>query len=500
MRRTTVLGGMILLISALALGCSQQTLEELDTGQTQSIAPGAAAAVDADNGAADSAAPAIDKWALWTQGTRLRGANIYQRRVYPELDGAEFMGPGPVGPPFVQDDFDRLSELGANYVNISHAGLFTESPPYTLDQEMQDNLDSVLEMVAASDMFAVISFRTGPGRSEFTFFVDEVGDWFDSSYLNDSIWQDQAAQDAWAAMWRHTAQRYRDNPIVVGYDLMVEPNSNDVGSHALNDKLDMWDPEEFYSTYGGTLYDWNQLYPRVSAAIREVDPSTPILIAGMAYSSVDWLPYLEPTGDPRTVYTVHQYQPVPYTHQLPPLELTYPGTFDLDSDGIEDQFDRDWLDALLSTVDAFTTANNAPVAANEYGAMRWEPGAAQFMFDQMELFEQLGINYALWAWDPAWEPQSENDDFNFRHGPDPDNHTDVASSDLMDAISEYWERNTVRPSSAPTPVARLHGDIDCDGDVDAVDALVLLRHVAALPLGQSESCPEVGETVMVTPG
>ena len=41
----------------------------------------------------------IDKWSLWTEGTRLRGANIYQRRVYSELDGPDFMGHGAVGPP-----------------------------------------------------------------------------------------------------------------------------------------------------------------------------------------------------------------------------------------------------------------------------------------------------------------------------------------------------------------------------------------------------------------
>lgn len=188
------------------------------------------------------------KWELWVDGTQLRGANIYQRRVYPELDGLTFMGPGPVGPPYIQEDFDRLAALGANYVNISHPGLFTETPPYTLDQDIQDNLDNLLNMIAEADMFAVIAFRTGPGRSEFTFFWDEVGDWFDESYLNDAMWQDQTAQDAWVAMWRYTAERYRDNPIVVGYDLMVEPNSNEVGSDAFNDPLDIWDPNEFYAT------------------------------------------------------------------------------------------------------------------------------------------------------------------------------------------------------------------------------------------------------------
>jgi hypothetical protein len=86
-------------------------------------------------------------------------------------------------------------------------------------------------------MFAVISFRTGPGRSEFTFFWGKDDDWFDASYYNDIVWQDRAAQEAWAAMWQHTAARYRDNPIVVGYDLMVEPNANEVW-------LDVWDPGE----------------------------------------------------------------------------------------------------------------------------------------------------------------------------------------------------------------------------------------------------------------
>ncbi len=42
-------------------------------------------------------------------------------------------------------------------------------------------------------MFATISIRSGPGRSEFTFLS---GDWFDDSYRNDSVWKDQAAQDA----------------------------------------------------------------------------------------------------------------------------------------------------------------------------------------------------------------------------------------------------------------------------------------------------------------
>jgi hypothetical protein len=382
-----------------------------------------------------------DKWDLWVGDTKLRGANIYQRRVYPELDGPTFMGSGPVGPPYTQQDFNRLAALGANYVNISHPGLFTETPPYTLDQGIQDNLDNLLDMIVEADMFAVISFRTGPGRSEFTFHVEEVGDWFGESYLNDSVWQDQGAQDGWVAMWQHTAERYRDSPIVVGYDLMVEPNSNEIW-------LDVWDPDEFYSTYAHTLYDWNQLHPRITSAIRQVDPNTPILIGGMSYSAVEWLPYLQPTGDERTVYMVHQYEPTQYTHQWPPLQNTYPGAFDTDWDGVEDQFDRAWLDDLLLPVDDFVATHGVPVAVNEFGVVRWLSGAAEFMDDQMDLFEQRGMNHALWMWEASWEPYAEEvHAFNFRYGPDPQSRAGIATSELMDVIVGYWGRNVVRPSS-----------------------------------------------------
>ncbi|MFQ6094186.1 MAG: cellulase family glycosylhydrolase, partial [bacterium] len=291
--------------------------------------------------------------------------------------------------------------------------------------------------------------RTGPGRSEFTFLLEDLDDWFDESYLNDSVWQDQEAQDAWAAMWRSTAERYRNNPIVVGYDLMVEPNANEVGSDFVNDRLDIWDPEQFYSNYGGTWYDWNQFYPHITAAIRQVDPNTPILIGGMAYSAVDWLPYVQPTADPYTVYTVHQYAPTVYTHQDTSAENTYPGVFDTDWDGDDDHFDRTWLENLFSTIDTFAATHGVPAAANEFGVVRWVPGADDFMDDQMDLFEQRGMNHALWLWETSWTPYAEEvDAFNFRHGPDPNNHSDVESSALIDVIVSYWGRNTIRPSVA----------------------------------------------------
>jgi hypothetical protein len=179
-----------------------------------------------------------------------------------------------------------------------------------------------------------------------------------------------------------------------------------------------------------------------------VDSATPILVGGMAYSAVDWLPYLQPSGDPRTVYAVHQYAPHHYTHQeADAIERSYPGWCDLDRDGQNDNWlDRAWLDNLLSAVDDFAAGHGVPVVVKEFGVMRWVPGAAEFMADEMDLFEQRELNHTLWVWDPAWELwKQEVDAFNSRHGPDPGNHSDVLSSGLMDAIQDRWTLNTIRP-------------------------------------------------------
>jgi hypothetical protein len=388
---------------------------------------------------------ALTKWDLWSSGTTtLRGANIHQRLVYPELDGTEYMGPGPVGPPFTQQDFDDLSALGANWVNISHPGLFTEEPPFQVNPDAEANLDALLAMIEQADMFAVISFRTGPGRSEFTFFDYEL--WFPESYRIETVWDDQAAQDAWVAMWQHTAERYKDNPVVVGYDLMVEPNADFVCCHIEGE------PQQFYPEHAGAIYDWNRFYPRIVEGIRGIDANTPIIVGGMGMSAVVYLPYIEPTDDPRMVYAFHQYEPVDYTHQEPGplggLSKEYPDEYDTNWDNEPDTVDIGWLDALLWPVDDFVAEHGVPVTSNEFGPIRYEPGAAQFMDDQMAVFEARGMNHAMWEWGPAFPPLREDQqDFAFRLGTDFDEYTEDKPSDLQDVIVSYWAWNGYRPSN-----------------------------------------------------
>ena len=210
-------------------------------------------------------APALDKWSLWANGTQLRGANIWQRIVVPELDGPEFLGDEYVGPPITQADLDALADLGANVVNFSHPGIFTERPPYVLDEQAQANLDRLIEMAAQADLFVVITFRTGPGPQRLHLLprrrrrlvrrgpADRV-----------RCGPTPRRRTPGSRCGRYTAERYRDVPVVVGYDLMCEPNGEGIF-------LDVYDAGAVLPRACRQPAGLEPVLPRIVDGIRQVD-------------------------------------------------------------------------------------------------------------------------------------------------------------------------------------------------------------------------------------
>ncbi len=369
------------------------------------------------------------KWSLWTEGACLRGANVWQKAVQGTDDKAA-IGPGPFGPPYSPEGLLHLAQWGANYVNLSHPGIFTERPPYRLDPRAQKNLDELVDKAEKAGLFVVISFRTGPGRTEKA--LTSTGQASDHA-----VWTSAEAQTAWVKMWEAAATRYRNRSVVVGYDLMVEPNSNGA-------LLNIYEPDVFFRDYGRTLYNWYPLAERIATAVRKIDAATPILIGAMNWSSPSWLSTIPAWKIPRVVYVAHHYEPFVYTHQRPPLVNTYPGTFDADYDGKADAVDKGFVRELLQPIRDFRAARNAPVAVNEFGVARWQPGAASFLRDVFDIFEEWGVNSALWLWESDFAGV-DWDDFNFRHGGNPAVRSDVPGSDIELAIRAAWKANALRP-------------------------------------------------------
>lgn len=396
-------------------------------------------------------APAfVEKIDLWRGGTRLRGANIWQKYNDPEEC------PGKICPAYVEQDIIDLKTWKANFVNISHPGLFSEVPNAQNHYErlplVENNLLQLIDWCQKRNIFVVVAFRTGPGRNEGI---------FNEPSPPSPVWSDAEAQKAWVRMWRAAAELLKDSPSVVGYDLMVEPET------------------------GGNPDKWRALAKDILTEIRLVDSKTPVLIEPADWGGADSLANinpdeLDPDGKSNVVYAVHQYEPSDYSQQQEGRSFCCPGEDGCEEDppvedkyvGYSGNYPKE-LKAAYDTIKNWRQGHESrlkikiPVAVNEFGVVRWAgkwnmtgrkkgpaPDAHKFMEAQQKLLEELGINYAVWKWDP--QECLGDDDFNFRHGQLFSFHDDV-DNDLAKAIKKFWGRNKITLTDAgwnrpPQPV------------------------------------------------
>jgi Cellulase (glycosyl hydrolase family 5) len=386
--------------------------------------------------------PAIgEKIELWHGGTRLRGANTWQKFNDPEEC------PGTICPTYVEQDIEDLKTWKANFVNISHPGLFSENPNSRNEYEpltpVRDNLLQLIDWCQKRDLFVVVAFRTGPKRRE------EI---FNKPLPPSPVWSDAQAQKAWVRMWRETAELLKDYPSIVGYDLMVEP---DTGGH----------PEK-----------WRALAKDILTEIRKVDAKTPVLIEMADGGGIDTLSgtnpaEFDPTGKLNVVYCVHQYEPYEYSQQQEGRQYCCKVDPDCTDDPPNEdnyvEFSGDYPKRLKGAYDTIKNWRRGyegklgikiPIAVNEFGVVRWAgkwnkrgrqkgpvPDSHKFIEAQQKLLEELGINYAIWKWDP--QACIGDDDFNFRHGQFFETHVDTDNK-LAGIIKEFWDHNKITLADA----------------------------------------------------
>jgi len=243
-----------------------------------------------------------------------------------------------------------------------------------------------------------LTCREGPGRPDFE--------------RSHEIWRDAPAQEAYAKMWREVAAHYRGRVSIVGYDLMCEPHPDQEAKQPLG--------------------DWNALAKKITAAIREVDPQTPILVNSSGWAYPQQFEELQPTGDPRTVYTVHFYDPHYYTHQKPGDKVGYPG---FRVPGKENApWDKAALEARLAPVRAFQQKHHVPIFVGEFGCARYAPGAEEWLRDQMDLYERNGWSWAYWAF-------REWDVMNIERTADPADKVNRSDTPLLRLFKTYFAKD-----------------------------------------------------------
>jgi hypothetical protein len=384
---------------------------------------------------------------LWNPGTtQLRGANIWQKALFKEGQPFEF---DRMETRYTGSNLAKFRRWNANFANLSHQGtLHTHQGPggkYPLVREIRYHLRQLVWDFRDNQMFVVVSFRTGPGRTEKVFSSGDSSELLAYLFELDPktglpTAKATQAQDAWVDMWRDTASLLKNEPNVIGYHLMVEPLTDaerditpPAAARAKGVRLRPAANDD--PLMPKRLAAWHDFALRMAAAIRDVDKSTPILVGGAPYNAAATLATLP-------VKKFDQFQPVIFcVSQYEPYQFSEQGQ------GTYAEPERQRLHAAYNAMAKFAGSKNPNrVAVTEFGCFRWagtpkKPLAPVYLAEQLQLLEKYGLNHALWLWEV--DDLDYNSPLNFRLGVDMANaKCDAADSDpLVKTIADNWSLN-----------------------------------------------------------
>ncbi len=183
-----------------------------------------------------------------------------------------------------RDDIEFIASTGANTVRLPfHYKLFTDEDymGLTAAQDGFARVDSVVEWCRDNGLFLILDMHDAPGG--------QTGDNIDDSYAYPWLFESERAQNLYCDIWGRIAQKYKDEPVILGYELINEPVAPYFG-----DKL----PELKAAL--------EPVHKKAVDAIREHDNNHIILLGGAVWNS-DFSCFNDWNYDDKLMYTCHRY-------------------------------------------------------------------------------------------------------------------------------------------------------------------------------------------------
>ena len=178
-------------------------------------------------------------------------------------------------------DIKYLKKIGCNHIRLPfHYKLFTEEEYMGGKNSGFKYFDRIVNWCREEQLYILLDMHCAPGG--------QTGDNIDDSYGYPWLMKSQSSQDLLCEIWVRIAQKYKDEPVILGYDIMNEPIA-----HYFEDELDELNPALF------------QIYKRVVKEIRDVDPNHLIFLNGSIWST-NFDVFEELLGE-NIVYEFHKY-------------------------------------------------------------------------------------------------------------------------------------------------------------------------------------------------
>lgn len=306
-----------------------------------------------------------------------------------------------------QGYFDALRGYGATWVRLSYDKWEAEDRDFLLGdadryeglkKEDLAKLKATLDRAEKAGLKVVIAPLSLPGMR----WAQNNGQKFDGR-----LWKDKAYWGQAAALWRDVARELKDHPAVAAYNIVNEPapeKENGLTEHANAEAMQAW-----YETQKDSAADLPVFYETVIAAIREVDPLTPIMVDAGWYAAADSFSYWPgPLADDRVLYAFHMYEPyaaigAPNFKRDKPFE--YPGVVPYGA--ASERWDAARVALYLGQAVEWAAAKGIPanrVVAGEFGCMRRMAFCKTYLEDVLSALDSHNAHWAFYSFrEDSWD-------------------------------------------------------------------------------------------------
>ncbi|HCE53737.1 MAG TPA: glycosyl hydrolase family 5 [Lutibacter sp.] len=179
------------------------------------------------------------------------------------------------------DDIKYLKSIGSNHIRLPfHYKMFTDDLYMGERNAGFKYFDRLLDWCRQEKMYVLLDMHGAPGG--------QTGDNIDDSYGYPFLFKSKSSQDLMTEIWVKIAEKYKNEPLIIGYDIVNEPIA-----HYFNDELPYLNHQLFL------------LYKRIVAEIRKVDKEHTIFLNGSNWSGN--FDVFEEIIDDNVVYEFHKY-------------------------------------------------------------------------------------------------------------------------------------------------------------------------------------------------
>ena len=182
-----------------------------------------------------------------------------------------------------REDIAYIKQTGMNSIRLPfHYKSFTEEDYMGLksNQDGFARIDSVIKWCKEEGLYIILDMHDAPGG--------QTGDNIDDSYGYPWLFESEESQQLFSEIWKKIANRYKDEPAILGYDLLNEPiathfnNKEEINKHLV------------------------PVYKKGIESIRSVDKNHIILLGGAQWNS-NFTMFDEKAIDSKMMYTCHRY-------------------------------------------------------------------------------------------------------------------------------------------------------------------------------------------------